>query len=68
MSNRNLAVQFPSITFSVARGSEYVGRNVKYPLLRPILTNKFKILTTIVHKHPFNDFPFVSTNQRDCLC
>jgi len=71
MPKKNLAVQFPSIMFYAARGNEYVSRYVKCPLFCLILTNKlnsstnFKILTTIVHEHPFKSFPFVSTNQRD---
>ena len=40
MPKNNLAVQFPSITFSVVRCKEYVGRNVKCSLFCPILTNK----------------------------
>jgi hypothetical protein len=40
MPEKNLTVQFPSVTFSVERGNEYVGHNVKRPLFCPILTNK----------------------------
>jgi hypothetical protein len=41
MPKKNLAVQVPSIKFSVAFGNEFVGRNVKHSLFCPILTNKF---------------------------
>jgi threonyl-tRNA synthetase len=52
MPKKNLAVQFHSITFSVARCNEYVGRNVKCPLFCPILTNKLKSLTNLEFSLP----------------
>jgi hypothetical protein len=52
MPKKNLAVQFPSIRVYVARGNEYVGRNVKCPLFCPILTNKLNSSTYLKFSLP----------------